>query len=111
MARETQLMTFGRPCPNLMAAIPENASTPGTAYVIRMAHSASCKVVQSAPAPVSPETVNSQPAVRPAHTVVTGGAVPDSAGTDVNINSTVPKTFAGAAPAGASRWPVPIRPA
>ena len=45
---------------------------------------------------VSPETVNSQAAVCPAHTVVTGGgAVPDSANTDVNINSTVPNTFAG----------------
>jgi len=79
------------------------SSTPVTAYVICMAHSASYKVVQSAAASVSPESVNSQAAVCPAHTVVTGGgAVPDSAATDVNINSTVPNTFAG----GRTGWRV-----
>lgn len=68
-----------------------------TAYVICMAHSASYKVVQSAPASVSPESVNSQAAVCPAHTTGTGGgAYSGSAATDVNINATVPNTFAGA---------------
>jgi hypothetical protein len=79
------------------------SSTPVTAYVICMAHSAGYKVVQSAPASVSPESVNSQAAVCPAHTAVTGGGVYSaSAATDVNINSTVPNTFAG----GRTGWRV-----
>jgi hypothetical protein len=79
------------------------SSTPVTAYVICMAHSASYKVVQSAAASVSPDSVNSQAAVCPAHTVVTGGgAFSGSAATDVNINSTVPNTFAG----GRTGWRV-----
>ena len=77
--------------------------TPVTAYVICMAHSASYKVVQSAPASVAPDSVNSQAAVCPAHTTVTGGgAYSASAATDVNINSTVPNTFAG----GRTGWRV-----
>jgi hypothetical protein len=79
------------------------SSTPVTGYVICMTHLAAYKVVQSAPASVGPDSVNSQAAVCPAHTVVTGGgAVPDSAATDVNINSTVPNTFAG----GRTGWRV-----
>ena len=78
-------------------------STPVTAYVICMVHSAGYKVVASAPASVSPESVNSQAAVCPAHTSVTGGgAYSASAATDVNINSTVPNTFAG----GRTGWRV-----
>ena len=78
------------------------SSTPVTAYVICMAHSASYKVVQSAGS-VGPDSVNSQAAVCPAHTTVTGGGVySGSANTDVNINSTVPNTFAG----GRTGWRV-----
>lgn len=79
------------------------SSTPVTAYAICMAHSPHYKVVQSAPASVNPESVNSQAVVCPAHTSVTGGgAYSSSPATDVNINSTVPNTFAG----GRTGWRV-----
>jgi len=78
------------------------SSTPVTAYVICMAHSAAYKVIQSTGS-VGPDSVNSQAAVCPAHTTVTGGGVYSaSAATDVNINSTVPNTFAG----GRTGWRV-----
>jgi len=78
------------------------SSTNVTAYVICMAHSAAYKVVQTAGS-VGPDSVNSQAAVCPAHTTVTGGGVYSaSANTDVNINSTVPNTFAG----GRTGWRV-----
>jgi hypothetical protein len=79
------------------------SSTPVTAYAVCMAHSPYYQVVESAPAPVNPESVNSQAAVCPAHTSVTGGgAYSSSPATDVNINSTVPNTFAG----GRTGWRV-----
>jgi len=80
------------------SASPSNV----TAYVICMAHSTGYKVVQSAGS-VGPDSVNSQAAVCPAHTSVTGGGVYSaSAATDVNMNSTVPNTFAG----GRTGWRV-----
>lgn len=79
------------------------SATPVTAYAVCMAHSASYKVVHSAPASVDPGSVNSQAVECPAHTSVTGGgAYSASAATDVNINSTVPNTFAG----GRTGWRV-----
>lgn len=77
--------------------------TPVTAYVICMAHSASYQIVHSAPASVGPDSVNSQAVECPVHTSVTGGGVYSaSAATDVNINSTMPATFA----AGRTGWRV-----
>jgi hypothetical protein len=71
-------------------------ATDVTAYAICMTYSPYYQVVQSAPATVAPDSVNSQAAVCPAHTSVTGGgAYNSSPATDVNINSTVPNTFAG----------------
>jgi hypothetical protein len=77
--------------------------TPATVYAICMAHSASEQIVASAPASVSPYSVNSQAVECPAHTSVTGGgAYSASPATDVYMNSTVPDTFAG----GRTGWRV-----
>ena len=69
-------------------------STDVTAYAICMAYSPYYRVV-SAQATVNPESVNSQAVVCPAHTSVTGGGAYVPPVMDVNINSTVPNTFAG----------------
>jgi hypothetical protein len=77
--------------------------TPVTAYAVCMVHSQYYQVVASAPASVNPESVNSQAVECPAHTSVTGGGAYNfSPATDVNINSTVPNTFAG----GRTGWRV-----
>jgi len=79
------------------------SSTGFTVYAVCMAHSPSYKVVRSSLTWVNSESVNSQAAVCPAHTSVTGGGAELQQNiTDVNINSTVPNTFAS----GRTGWRV-----